>query len=140
VRKNCYQQDQQCEVQFDDMLRSVGDIKVIRWCWYYSNINRKEVSKRSLILFSTLFAGYVSSLLFQIVLLLTKWRASFISIYNYLYIMSHVNLRLIFFPFSIKLLAFPYIYMLQNIILSLEITLRHVPHRICVYLIIEVNF
>jgi len=38
-----------------------------------------------LILFSTLLTGYVSSLLFYIVLLLAKWRVSFISIYNYLY-------------------------------------------------------
>jgi hypothetical protein len=40
-----------------------------------------------LILFSTLLACYVSSLLFQIILLLTKWRVSFILIYDYLYIM-----------------------------------------------------
>jgi len=33
-----------------------------------------------LILFSTLLAGYISYLLFQIVLSLTKWRASFVSI------------------------------------------------------------
>jgi len=60
-----------------------------------------------LILFSTLLAGYVSSLLFQIVLLLTKWRASFISIYDYLYIMSHVNLWSKFCACSTKFLAPP---------------------------------
>jgi hypothetical protein len=60
-----------------------------------------------LILFSTLLAGYVSSLLFQIVLLSTKWRAYFISIYDYLYIMSHLNLRLKFCPSSINFLAPP---------------------------------
>jgi len=49
-----------------------------------------------LILFSTLLECYVSSLLFQIVLLLTKWWAFFISIYGYSYIMSHVNLQLKF--------------------------------------------
>jgi len=57
-----------------------------------------------LILFSTLLTSYVSSLLFQIVLLSTKWRVSFISIYYYLYITSHVNLRSKFCPGSIKFL------------------------------------
>jgi len=60
-----------------------------------------------LILFSTLLASYVSSLLFQIVPLSTKWRASFISIYDHLYIMSHVNLRSKLCPGSIKFLAPP---------------------------------
>ena len=43
-----------------------------------------------LILFSTLLTGYISSLLFQTVLLLKKWRTSFISIYDYLYILCHM--------------------------------------------------
>ena len=60
-----------------------------------------------LILVSTLLTDYVSSLLFQIVLLSTKWRAYFISIYDYLYVMSHVYLRSKFYPCSIKFLAPP---------------------------------
>jgi len=43
-----------------------------------------------LILFSTLLASYISSFLFKIVLLLKKWRTSFISIYDYLYILCHI--------------------------------------------------
>lgn len=60
-----------------------------------------------LILFSTLLTGYVSSLLFQTVLLSTKWQAYFILIYDYLDIMSHVNLRSKFCPGLIKFLASP---------------------------------
>jgi hypothetical protein len=72
---------------------------------------QRSLGKRiyRLILFSTLFACYVSSLLFQIVLLLTKWQVSNISIYDYLYIMSHVNLRLNFCPGSLVFLAPPLI-------------------------------
>jgi len=68
VRKNCY--------QLDNMLHRAEDIQVTWWCWYYSNIHRKEISEKGiylLILFSTLLVDYVSSLLFQIVILLTKW-------------------------------------------------------------------
>jgi len=43
-----------------------------------------------LILFSTLLADYISSFLFKIVLLLKKWQTSFISIYDYLYILCHI--------------------------------------------------
>jgi len=39
------------------------------------------------ILFSRLLVSYISSLLFQTVLLLTKWQNSFISIYDYLSIL-----------------------------------------------------
>ena len=60
-----------------------------------------------LILFSTILTDYVSSLLFQIVLLSTKWRASLILIFDYLYILCHINLRSKFFPGSIKYLAPP---------------------------------
>jgi len=60
-----------------------------------------------LILFSTILADYVSYLLFQIVLLLTKWRVSSISIYDYLYIISHMNLRSKFCLGSTKFLAPP---------------------------------
>jgi hypothetical protein len=53
-------------------------------------------------------------------ILVTKRRASFILIYDYLYIMSHVNLRLKFCPDSLKFIAPPLI--LQYQVRTLEAT------------------
>jgi hypothetical protein len=75
--------------------------------WNFSSQRGLRKGIYLLILFSKLLACYISYLLFQIILLLTKWRASFILIYDYLYIMSHMNLRLKFCTGSIKFLAPP---------------------------------
>jgi hypothetical protein len=81
------------------MLHRAGDIQVL-----FEHSSQRGLGKDIylLILFSTLLIDYVSSLLFQIVFSLKKSRTSFILIYDYLYITSHVNLWLKFCPDSIK--------------------------------------
>jgi len=105
------QQDQRCVVQrLDDMLHRTGDIQVTWWCWYYSNIHHKEVSEKAFTsqFYLTHYIGrlcyisFISNCTF-----VDKTTNSFISFYDYLYIMSHVNLRLKFHPCFIKFLVLP---------------------------------